>query len=354
MKVRGLSNKREYLAQTLERIGALRLLEQVVATSSSALVVLTYHRIAERGTNRFYDPVISAAPQSFRAQVAWLHDRMRVLTLGDLDAWIQAGTPCTEPAALVTFDDGYRDNFDIAVPILKELNVPATFFIPTGFLESPKLPWWDHVAYVIKKTPRRRLELRRSPNGDDPPLVVKLDSISRDAAITTIIRSILDESISDLHWFLEQLTAQGEVAVPAESLNRALFMSWEQVRELADSGGQLTIGSHAHGHHNLAKLDLESQQRELVVSKQILEERLGLAVTALAYPFGWPSTYTQTTKMAARESGYRLGFASRAGVNHPGILDPFEIKRLGVGSSDSLALLRARIALFSAFGQSFL
>ena len=77
-------------------------------------------------------------------------------------------------------------------------------------------------------------------------------------------------------------------------------------------------------------------------------------MSALAYPFGWPGTYTQTTKRSAREAGYRLAFASRAGVNRPGMLDPFEISRLGVGSGDSLAMLRARTALFSAFGRSFL
>jgi peptidoglycan/xylan/chitin deacetylase (PgdA/CDA1 family) len=354
VKLRGISNKREYLARTLGRLGALGLLERVVAACSPALIVLTYHRIADRSTDRFYDPVISASPQSFRAQLEWLRNRMRILTLHELNDQIQAGRSCTEPAALVTFDDGYRDNFDVAVPILKELKVPATFFIPTGFLESPNLPWWDHIAYVVKQTPRRRLELKRSPGGNDPPLVIEVDASSRDAAIMAIIHYILDESIADLPCFLEQLTAQSEVAVLAESLGRALFMSWEQVRHLADSGEQLAIGSHAHSHHNLAKLDLQSQQRELVVSKEILEKRLGREVRALAYPFGWPGSYTPATKTAAREAGYLLAFASQAGVNRSGTLDPFEIKRLGVGSGDSLALLRARCALFSAFGQSFL
>ena len=105
-----------------------------MATRRPALVVLTYHRIAERGTDRFYDPVISASPQSFRTQVEWLRKRMHILTLLELDDRFETGGPWKEPAALMTFDDGYRDNFDAAVPILKELNVPATFFIPTEFL----------------------------------------------------------------------------------------------------------------------------------------------------------------------------------------------------------------------------
>jgi peptidoglycan/xylan/chitin deacetylase (PgdA/CDA1 family) len=353
VKLRGFSNKREHLARAMGRVGVIDLLERYVAACRPALVVLTYHRIAERDTDPFYDPVISAAPQSFRRQVEWLHERMRILTLLELDDRIRAGGPWNEPAALVTFDDGYRDNFDAAVPILKELSVPATFFIPTEFLESPKLPWWDHVAYVIKQTLSRRLLVKRSPSDHDP-LDIELDSNPKDAVIMAIIRAILDGNITDLPWFLQQLAASARVTVETERLGRDLFMGWEQVRQLADSGGRLTIGSHAHSHHDLSKLDSQSQHRELVLSKQILEQRLGREVPAIAYPFGWAGTYTQATKTLAREAGYRLAFASRTGVNHPGTLEPFEINRLGVGSGDSPAMLRARTALFSAFGRSFL
>jgi peptidoglycan/xylan/chitin deacetylase (PgdA/CDA1 family) len=354
MKLRGISNKREFLARLFGQLGAVNLLERFVAVNRPALVVLTYHRIAERGADKFYDPVISASPQSFRAQVMWLKKRMRILTLIELDDRIRAGGSWNEPTALVTFDDGYRDNFDVAAPILKELDIPATFFIPTEFLESPKLPWWDHVAFVIKQTSGRRLLLKRNPRDEMSPIDVKLDSKSREAAVMTIIRAILDETIADLPWFLEHLTLQAEVTVEAKSLGRDLFMSWDQVRQLADTGGCLTVGSHSHSHHDLTKLDAPSQQRELVFSKQLLEKRLGREITAIAYPFGWPGTYTHATRTLAGEAGYRLAFTSRIGVNHPGTLDPLEMNRLGVGSGDSSAMLRARTALYSAFGRSFL
>ena len=250
------------------------------------------------------------------------------------------GGPVNEPAAFVTFDDGYRDNFVEAVPILKEFDVPATFFIPTEFLESPNLPWWDHVAYVIKQTAKRQLRLKGSPSDDDSPLEVELDGNSRDAAISAIIRAILEGRVADLPWFLEHLAAQAEVQVNSQILGRDLFMGWEEVRQLIEHGGRLTIGSHAHSHPNLSKLDLDLQQRELGLSKQILEERLGREIAAIAYPFGWPGTYNDATKKAAREAGYRLAFASRTGVNHLGALDPFEINRIGVGAGDSPAMLR--------------
>ena len=228
---RCIPNKREFLARALGRMGVLGLLERAAATWRPALVVLTYHRIAESHADQFYDPVISATPESFRAQVEWLHNRFRLLTLHELVAQVQSGIPWRGPMVLLTFDDGYRDNFDVAGPILRELNIPATFFIPTAFLESPRLPWWDHVAYVIKQTQMRRFTLERNASdGAPPPLVIDLETMPRAAAIMTIVRAFLDETIADERWFLDQLSSRAKVNVDREGLGRVLFMTWDHVR----------------------------------------------------------------------------------------------------------------------------
>jgi peptidoglycan/xylan/chitin deacetylase (PgdA/CDA1 family) len=207
---------------------------------------------------------------------------------------------------------------------------------------------------VIKQTEVRRLTLERNTHGAAPPLVIDLETMPRAAVIMTVVRAFLDETITDERWFLDHLAARAEVDVDDEGLGRALFMTWDQVREVADLGAGLTIGSHAHSHHKLAGLDDDSQRHELVVSKQILEARLGREVGALAYPYGWPGTYTARTKVLAATTGYRLAFASHERVNRPSTFDRYEVGRLGVGLGDSAPLLRARIALHAAFGKSFL
>ena len=350
---RGISNKREYLARILGRIGIIGLLERVVM-AGPALVVLTYHRIAEARLDRFYDPIISTTPNSFRAQINWLRNRTQILTLKELDARIQNGEPWKELSAFITFDDGYRDNFDVAVPILRELKVPATFFIPTEFVESPKLPWWDYVAYVIKKTQKQSFNLKQGRTDDRVSISIDLDQISRDMAIRVIIRAFLDKTITDESWFLKHLAENAEVTVEEQILGHELFMSWDQVRHLAGSEIGLSIGSHAHSHNQLSRLDAQSQRHELALSKQILESQLGYEIQSLAYPYGWPGTYDNATKSLAREMGYRLAFSSQPGVNRHNSMDVYEINRIGVGLSDTLILLRARTALFSALGQSFL
>jgi peptidoglycan/xylan/chitin deacetylase (PgdA/CDA1 family) len=349
-----IPNKREFLARAFGRLGVLGLLEQTIARWRPGLVVLTYHRIAEPGANLFYDPVISATPESFRAQVEWLHNRVRLLALNELIDQVESGSPWREPAMLLTFDDGYRDNFDLAAPILGERKVPATFFVPTAFFDSPKLPWWDHVACVIKQTHVRRLIVERHSKGDPSPVEIDLQTTSRSAAILKIIRSFLDETITDERWFLDQLAERAMVEIDSESLGRELFMSWSHVRQLADSDTGLTIGSHAHSHRKLASLDDDTQCHELAGSKQILETQLGRPIKAVAYPYGWPGTYTIRTKALAAQAGYQLAFSSQNGTNRFGRLDRYEVGRLGVGSADSAALLRGRCTLHTAFGKSFL
>jgi len=352
--LREISNKRDYVARAFERLGLLALLERTIVRQWPALVVLTYHRIAEPGANSFYDPVISATRDSFRAQVNWLYNHVRLLTMDELVSQVDSALTWREPTMLLTFDDGYRDNFDVAVPILREHNVPATFFIPTAFFESPSLPWWDHVAYVIKQTQVQQLVLDRNANSELPLLQIDLQSVSRTDAIMTIIRAFLDQNIADQRWFLSQLEERAKVAVDSESLARELFMSWDQVRHLDELEVGFAIGSHAHSHRRLADLDADTQRHELSDSKQILEAHLGHKIKGIAYPYGWPGTYTALTKTLAAQAGFRLAFASREGVNRFAKFDPYEISRLGVGSADSAALLRARSTLHTAFGRSFL
>jgi peptidoglycan/xylan/chitin deacetylase (PgdA/CDA1 family) len=354
-----MQNKREYLARAAGRVGMLSLLERLAA-ARPGLIVFAYHRIAEPGADSFYDPVISAAPASFRAQVEGLARRIRLVTLDEAIEGILSGTPWRGPAALITFDDGYRDNFEVAAPILRERGIPATFFLPTAFLESPRIPWWDEVARIVKQTRVRRLAVPLGPDGEPGdggrpgPPEIDLDTTPRSEAIRTIIAAFLDGTIREEGRFLERLAECAEVEADDGAMARALFTDWEQVRRSTGAGTGLSIGSHGHSHRRLARLDGEAQARELEESRRILRDRLGREVAALAYPYGWPGTYTDETKAIAARAGYRAAFAATEGINRPGATDPFAVRRLGVGSGDSATLLRARVALHATIGRSFL
>jgi peptidoglycan/xylan/chitin deacetylase (PgdA/CDA1 family) len=355
-----IPNKRKFLARSLGALGVFRLLERISTRRWPALVVLTYHRIGSPGirSNPYYDPVVSATPDAFRDQVRFLRERFSIVGLEEIARLEEAGLGSrTKPAALITFDDGYRDNFETALPILRELDVPAAFFIPTGFFQAPRLPWWDHVAYAIKQTRSPSLTLHREPE-ETAPLIIELgpepSDQARTEAIMTVIRAFLDGAVHDETWFLAQIDRQAEVGIDSQARGRELFMDWGQVRQLASSG--MSIGSHGHSHVALGGLGEDGQTRELAGSKTILESELGCEVTGVAYPFGWPGTFTARTTELAALVGYRLGFSSREGVNHPGTtgFERMALSRLNVGTGDSPSLLRARAALHGAFGKSLL
>ena len=168
----------------------------------------------------------------------------------------------------------------------------------------------------------------------------------------TVIRAFLDGAIRDETWFLAELDRQAEVGIDTQARGRELFMDWGQVRQLASSG--MSIGSHGHSHVALGGLDEEGQTRELAGSKRILESELGHEVTAVAYPFGWPGTFTVRTTELAAHGGLSTGIFI-AGRGEPPWHRGFErmaLRRLNVGTGDSPALLRARAVLHGAFGKS--
>jgi peptidoglycan/xylan/chitin deacetylase (PgdA/CDA1 family) len=340
---RMIPNKREFLARALGALGVVGLLERLVRRPG--LLVVTYHRIGAPQENAFYDPVYSAGPEAFRAQVQALRDSFRLLRLDELVDLIQAGLPLRGPAALITFDDGYRDNVELALPILEELGVPAAFFLATGFLERPRLPWWDRIAYVIKNTRASTLALALPT-----PLEIDLVNTPRSQAIWRVVEGFMATPGCDEPTFFAQLEERAQVEVSTEALGRELFMTWDQARRLSEAG--MAIGSHAHDHANLALLPEQEQLGELRQSKAILEREIGCEVTALAYPYGGAGAYTHVTQRVAREAGYQLAFTAQRGINRPGRTRPFALARVSVGYADSPTLVHTRNVLYAAFGSS--
>lgn len=253
----------------------------------------------------------------------------------------------SEPSALITFDDAYRDNVECALPILRELGVPAAFFVPTGFLDNPRLAWWDHVSLVMGSTTAAKFVL------DAPePLAIDMHATSRIDAIAAVVRLFLRSDPREEAGLLAQLDDRAEVTVDSATRGRALFADWDQIRSLSEAG--MIVGSHTKDHLNLARQSESDQSDTLVDSRRTLERELGHDISSLAYPFGTSGDFSMATQRIAREAGYRTAFSTTATLNRPGSTDAMNVHRILVGSSDTPILFRARMALTSAFGRSAL
>src|SRR5262249_41963892 len=149
-----------------------------------------------------------------------------------------------EPSVLITFDDGYRDNLSLALPVLRELHAPAALFVATGLLSRPRLFWWDHIAFALSQTRQPKLVLERPE-----PLEIDLTRTPYDEAVAQVIGAYLRAPRVEETADLCHLDERACVTVDPESLARALLLSWDDARELDRAG--LSIGSHAHDHHRL-------------------------------------------------------------------------------------------------------
>jgi len=337
-------SKRDRLARQLDRFGVLRLFENVVFRRG--LLVVNYHRIGTSAGNLFDDGAFSAVPEEFDAQVAYLSRRFRLLSLSELLELSRNRFQFPERCALITFDDGYKDNFEFAFPILRKHSASAVFFVATDYVENPRLTWWDHIAYVIKQTQRQTLVL-----DTNPPVMIDLAKTPREKAILQILRVFKSASMANEAGFLSQLEQAAEVQVDRTALGRTLFMTWSNLNQLVASG--MSIGSHTHTHQILAQLLEADQRQELGLSRELLECHLRTPVLSVSYPVGGQDKFTATTKRLCKELGYALGFSFYRGINRQGRTDPLDIKRIGIDITDTPSLCRSRMILTSTFGKTF-
>ena len=147
---------------------------------------------------------------------------------------------------LITFDDGYRDNFEVAFPVLKSEGVAATFFISTGFIDLPRVPWWDEIASMVRTSRRDGIEL---PGWLPGPVL--FDEPDRESAVRTLLRTYKSMPTSSTDSYIEAISdATGSGRCSIEQATR-LWMDWAMLREMRAGG--MTIGGHTVSHAILAR-----------------------------------------------------------------------------------------------------
>lgn len=312
-----IQGKKKALSKLLMESGLHRV---VRVFNRRSLTVVNFHRIKPDGGSfhtDFDDDVFGPTASEFRDHMLWLKHNADVISEDELLASLRTGAKLPARGAMVTFDDGYLDNFTLALPILKELGVPATFFIPTQAIDERSLGWWDLIAYLLKKCEKPEISVQGETltlRGDLEPLKIKLQ------------RWMKLKSADESRGLVEELARACGVPLPGPDVCGRELMSWEQVRATAAAG--ISIGSHTRSHRVLATLDLDSQREELICSKTELESKLGQKVRTLAYPVGGYEHFNRETKALARECGYEAAFSFHTGVNAVDGMDRFDIRRL--------------------------
>ena len=264
------------------------------------VLTLLYHRV------RTYDKdvqLLSVTPEYFTTQMDWLKENYKIIRFDEDWSRIEGDAVC------ITFDDGYRDNFLTAAPILKRRQIPAIVFVATANIDTKREMWWD--------------ELERNLLADKE---YKAEFCLFDEMFGCSWNVENSERREDLYHTMHWLMRQVEVRHRKDWLRQ--LQEWngytENGREenvcvrTADlktiDASTLQIGAHTVNHPVLARLTGQEQKREIEESKRYLETVLQQPVLTFSYPFGGISDYNADTLKACKELGF-----SKVAANIPGI-----------------------------------
>ncbi len=279
---------------------------------SHRLIVLGWHNV--EGTWAFPSPA-GAGVKGLERQLLYLKRIANVVPLEDALRTLHAGQGVAPRAVSLTFDDGYRDNLELAVPLLERFDLPATFFLVPGLLSDDVEPWWEIQAWAFARA------TRGSITWEENTLPLDTDKLRRSSSdlvaenLKRRDRTTREQAISDL---VSLLAPDGW---PQE---RAKFLDWPGAQEIVGKG--FAVGSHTLHHPILSEESSEQAQRELTESRAVLENKLGADVMVLAYPNGTELDYNASTVAAAAAAGYTHAVTMRPGWNGPST-PPFEIRR---------------------------
>jgi len=299
----------------------------------AGLQILMYHRVGKR--DDAFLPVTEL--EVFRRQMACLADCRRIYPLDEAVEALAEGR-LEDGAVAVTFDDGYRDNYLHAFPVLRDHGLCATIFLATGYVGTGRILWHDRVFRAFHSARRERLE-GFGPGGET--LVWHNERQKREACLLALrtIRGLTTEARDHRMAVLEE-----RLDATPEGPDDRLMLDWPEVREMHAHG--IRFGSHTVNHPILAKIPLAQARRELTESRSAIRSELGGDVSSFAYPNGQPGDFNETTRCLLRETGYRCAVTTVLGVNAPGEgnADPYALRREAPWERD-VAMFRFRLAV---------
>ncbi len=292
---------------------ALRLGASLLSGSGAraALLVLTYHRVLA-----LPDPLQPDEPTAaeFAAHLDLLRSLFNILTLREA-LELRARNALPSRSLCITFDDGYRNNAEVALPLLAARGLHATFFVATGYLDGGRM-FNDTVIEAVRQAP---VELDLSELG------LERFSLPDAAARRALIARVLGH-VKYLEPEQRRRVSQVIAERAGANLPDNLMMSSAQVRELAAAGNE--VGAHTVSHPILARIAPEEAESEIASSKAAVQDIVGDAVTSFAYPNGRPGQdYRAEHVTMVRKAGYRCAVSTAWG-SAGGNADPYQLPRI--------------------------
>jgi peptidoglycan/xylan/chitin deacetylase (PgdA/CDA1 family) len=271
-------------------------------------LVLGYHRVVEdfESAAKREMPSMLISTTMFERHLDFLGRHFKFVSLDEVGEAARLRRPFTEPVAAITFDDGYEDVYELAIPILKRKGIPAAAFVVTDLVGHRAWQIHDKLYHFLEKgfsvwdNPRRQLFGVLEDLGLPASEVLKDRSSTRSpiAAVSSLLPNLPQEAILRVMAYLEDNVGNGFVGVPGS-------MTWPMLKQMRADG--FIVGSHTRTHVSLPQESPAVTHEELMGSKRILEEGLNAPIDHFAYPGG---QFTPTVVEALAKCGYRYAYTA--------------------------------------------
>lgn len=292
-----------YLSGLLHLIAFFRLRNRAV--------VLMYHRILNE-EDMAATPTTSGiivSKKTFQKHVKFLTRYFNIIDYEAFSNSIKNHTPFRNKTCLITFDDGWYDNFTTALPILKSHNCPALIFLPTNYIGTGEQFWQEKLTSLLKTAVDNIPATNNLLDSIKYTSKIHGTAIDKKDTISLFVSSLKEQSENNIRKIISDIASQLKklsISLPENTNDK--FINWKQAKQMNKSG--FTIGSHAVSHRLLDRLSEDELEFELVKSKELLEEKLSTTISTIAYPNG---NHSETTKSATRNAGYKTGFSTNPG-----------------------------------------
>ncbi|HEY7497055.1 MAG TPA: polysaccharide deacetylase family protein [Vicinamibacterales bacterium] len=318
------------VSHALYYLGLLQLWQRIVMRRKA--VILMYHRVLtpEELARTGSHPALVVSRETFARQMALLKRRFSVLTVNEFASRLERKVPFENSSCLITFDDGWQDNVDNALPILERHNLPALVFLPANYVGSRRLFWQEALTHLLRRVvaevrsnPARRGAFARilEPAGLEH-LLELADADPRTAIIDAIAsqKRLTRSSIEDLQQALAR-----ELKVSLDDLSDVDgFIGWTDVERMAVGG--ISFGGHGVDHLLLTQVSDDDVRREVRGSKQMMQDKFAQTVPTFSYPNGY---WTPPIAREVEDAGYRLAFTTKRGFVSCSD-EPFTVRRLNI------------------------
>lgn len=301
--------------------------------------VLTDSELAETASH----PGIVVRRETFASQMALLTRTFRVLSLRDFTDRMGSGAPFDSGSCLITFDDGWSDNFTNALPVLREHGLPAVVFLPVNYIGSQRMFWREHLTGLLRAAvrlsrsdPDRRAGLEGALSAVGLRHLLDVSDGDARGAICTALDALKGGAPERVRALTAELTAVLGTATASAPVPDS-FIDWPTVNAMVESG--ITFGGHGAEHWLLTSVSDADAQREIVASAAAIRDQTGQTATAFAYPNG---DWSPQVAEHVRRAGFRIAFTTEPGFVTTSD-QPFALRRLNIHES-----LTATPAMFMA------